>query len=254
MILAPFVDTHCHLDAYFRPSEPAAEAGRADVEIIAVTNLPSHRQRLQARLPLAPNVRVALGAHPAEAAKMHEAEWRIFHSKVATSDDIGEIGLDFSPAADRATQERVFARALSALCDRPRLITVHSRRAVRPVLKYLANVQLTGVIFHWFSGSLPELDAVLSAGHLLSINTAMIASVKGTDIVRSLPRERVLAESDGPYARHHGRPASPSDVRAVYATIARLWGADISDIRAQLSRNLDAVRAGSVTSTPSLFP
>ncbi len=254
MIVAPFVDTHCHLDAYFRPFEPAAEAARAEVEIIAVTNLPSHRQRLQARLPFAPHVSFALGAHPVEAAKMHEGEWRIFQSKVTTADHIGEVGLDFSPAADRAAQERVFAKVLSMLRDRPRLITVHSRRAVRPVLKHLADAQLTGAVLHWFSGSRVELDAVLSAGHLLSINTAMIASAKGTDILRFLPRERVLAESDGPYARHRGKPASPSDVRAVYAAVARLWSADIRDVRAQLARNLEAVRTGVVVSTPCLFP
>jgi TatD DNase family protein len=250
---APFVDTHCHLDAYFRPAEPAQAAERANVHVIAVTNLPSHRQRLQARLPLAQHVRFALGIHPSEAAKMNDGEWQLFVAKASVAEDIGEVGLDFSPGADRTLQERVFARVLSIVRDRPRFITVHSRRAVRPVLKHLAEARIKAAVLHWFSGSSAELDAALDAGHLLSINIAMIASAKGIKTVRALPRDRVLAETDGPYARHRGEPASPSDVIEVYAALARFWNVELNDVRAQLARNLEAVRAGTVALAPSLF-
>lgn len=250
---ALFVDTHCHLDAYFRPSEPAEAAARAGVQVIAVTNLPSARQRLKARLPSAAHVRIALGAHPSEASKMHDGEWRILKAHVAGAEDIGEIGLDFSPGADRAVQERVFSRVLSMVCDRPRFISVHSRRAVRQVLKHLAQAHVRAAVLHWFSGTPSELDAALDAGHVLSVNTSMIATAKGRNLIQEMPRDRVLAESDGPFARHHGRPAEPSDVLEVYMMLARCWKVEICDVRAQLARNLEAVRVGIVTRAPSLF-
>ena len=83
---------------------------------------------------------------------MHRDEWRIFTAQVESADDIGEVGLDFSSGADRATQERDFARVLSALRGRPRLITVHSRRAVRHVLKHFADAGLRGGFFIGFRG------------------------------------------------------------------------------------------------------
>jgi TatD DNase family protein len=253
MTTAPFVDTHCHLDAYFRANEPAAEAARSGVEIVAVTNLPSHRERLTKRLAMERNVHVALGAHPAESSKMHEEEWRIFTDTVVKADYIGEVGLDFSPGADRLVQERVFARVLSIVQDRPRFITIHSRRAVRASLKYLADARLKPAVFHWFSGSAIELAAILDAGHLVSINTSMLVSAKGINIIQTAPRDRILAESDGPYARHRGKPASPSDVVNVYEALARFWGADLSDVRTQLAENFANAKAGIVSTPSSLF-
>lgn len=253
MTSPPYLDTHCHLDAYFRPSEPAEAAALVDVEVIAVTNLPSHFNALRSRVKQHNNVRVALGVHPQVVDKMHEAEWRIFRAMASTADDIGEVGLDFSPGADRSVQERAFARVLSMVGDRPRLLTIHSRRAIRPVLKHLADANLRGTILHWFSGSSSDLDATLTAGQLVSVNTSMISSTRGMSIVRALPRERVLTESDGPYARFRGNPACPSDVRAVYHALAKLWGADVTAVRIQLAKNLASIRSGVGTGPLTLF-
>jgi TatD DNase family protein len=239
-----FVDTHCHLDAFDEPARYAAEAARAGVQIIAVTNLPSRYEKLRLRLPFMQNVRVALGAHPLESRRMNEAEWRVFAASVSNADDIGEIGLDFSGGADRLVQERILSRVLSMLHDRPRFLTLHSRRAVRCVLKHLAEAGTSGAVLHWFTGSLAEVDAALADGHFFSINTAMIRSPKGQAMLRLCPRDHVLAETDGPYARHRGKPAMPIDVRDVYKAIAHAWGADVPETQTQLERNLKSARIG----------
>jgi TatD DNase family protein len=243
-----FVDTHCHLDAYDEPARYAAEAARASVHIIAVTNLPSRYERLRLRLPFVPNVRVALGAHPLESMRMNETEWRVFEANVSDADHIGEIGLDFSSGTDRVVQERVLSRVLSMLRGGPHFLTLHCRRAIRHVLKHLAEAGVSGATLHWFTGSLAELDAALDDGHFFSINTAMMRSQKGKAMLRVLPLDRVLAETDGPYARHHGKPASPIDVRSVYEAIARIWGADLTAVQLQLEQNLDLARANATKS------
>jgi TatD DNase family protein len=45
-------------------------------------------------------------------------------------------------------------------------------------------------------------------------------------LLARIPRDRVLTETDGPFVAVGGRKAEPSDVRAVVATLSRLWKLD----------------------------
>jgi TatD DNase family protein len=91
---------------------------------------------------------------------------------------------------------------------------------------------------HWYSGSFRDLNEALDAGFYFSINPAMTRSGKGREIIARLPRERVLLESDGPYARVHGRPSTPTDILLVRDYLAADWGATPADVIRQLTSNL----------------
>jgi TatD DNase family protein len=53
-----------------------------------------------------------------------------------------------------------------------------------------------------------------------------------------MPRERILTESDGPFAQIDGRPLFPWDAAAAETTLAGLWGVGEEEVRAQLLANL----------------
>jgi TatD DNase family protein len=84
-------------------------------------------------------------------------------------------------------------------------------------------------ILHWYSGPLGLIDDALQAGLYFSINIAMIRSRKFPGLLRAVPRERLLLETDGPYAKDRGRPAQPDQLQSVALALAHAWGTDLNE-------------------------
>jgi TatD DNase family protein len=154
--------------------------------------------------------------------KHSPTELRKFRELAPTTSYIGEVGLDFSSEGRRtADKQRIhFRLVLEAISDRPRFLTLHSRRAEAEVLDLLAEYRIKGAIFHWYSGPHTLIDKIIDAGHYFSINPAMIRSTKGRSTIERIPRERILTETDGPYLHVGEKPAEPSDVRLVLEYLA----------------------------------
>ena len=55
-------------------------------------------------------------------------------------------------------------------------------------------------------------EDALAGGLWFSINPAMAASTRSRALLARLPPDRVLLETDGPFARHGGRAARPGDL------------------------------------------
>lgn len=238
------IDTHCHVDQFPSPENVVRECESNRMRVIAVTSLPSHYAMAADRLRKHPLVTAALGLHPLSASRGLR-ELSTFKRLARITDFIGEIGLDFSRHGKdtRGIQERVFEEILQVIKDRPRFITLHSRGAEKAVLAGLRRNGIRGAIFHWFTGSAQELDAVLEAGHHVSINPAMLGSESGRLVICSTPKNRVLVESDAPLAKVDGRASSPNDVALVYEELAKKWqlslGETIETIRGTFTRITD---------------
>ncbi|MFJ1811267.1 MULTISPECIES: TatD family hydrolase [unclassified Streptomyces] len=87
----------------------------------------------------------------------------------------------------------------------------------------LAQSGATAAILHWYTGPLALVDEALAAGLWFSVNPIMTTSVKGRALLDLLPPDRVLLETDGPFARHNRRPARPADLSGVVARLATRW-------------------------------
>jgi TatD DNase family protein len=186
-------------------------------------------------------VRLALGLHPLEVAKVDLArELSLFQSYAAHTSYIGEVGLDHSREgkATNALQEKALEAILTTPGVKDKIMSVHSRGAAGTTIKRLQNAKATGVILHWFSGSVVQLDAALDAGFYLSVNPAMTRSKKGRAIIARIPPDRALVESDGPYARIARRQLEPTDVLIAIAHLSNLWERCSTDVAHQLEANL----------------
>lgn len=232
------IDTHCHLDLYPNPRLIANKAKRAGVTVIAVTNLPSHFRAGLEPVKELPNVRLSLGLHPL-LAPHPEAERRLFPELLQRTSYVGEIGLDFSKdgMATRVAQVDSFLFVLSQVRQTGKVLSIHSRKAENEVVEHLSSHSLRAAIFHWFTGDDSALKRVIDSGHFLSINPSMLRSSRGKDIVKQIPRERVLFETDGPYCKGERGPAGPWEVHRVAHYLAELWGCPIDAASAQVGQN-----------------
>lgn len=222
--MSPYIDTHCHLFQY-RDETALASLEATDTFVIAMTEAPSVYERLRPLARSHKRVRLALGIHPLLVHRFPALEWQLFRRYLESTSYIGEVGLDFSRAgrATRDVQEDAFRKVLAAVAGRAKLLSLHSRGAEAVVLEHLQAAKAGRCIWHWYSGPLKTLDALLADGHAVSINPAMIQSASGKEVIARVPPGQALVETDGPHARVAGRPATPADLPRVYEYLAALW-------------------------------
>ncbi|TIN74387.1 Qat anti-phage system TatD family nuclease QatD [Mesorhizobium sp.] len=214
---ARWVDFHCHVDLYKDHSALIAECDRERVATLAVTTTPKAWPRNRELAAKSAHVRIALGLHPQLVAE-RENELPIFERYLSDARYVGEIGLDAGPRFYRGfpAQERVFERILRACAEQGgKILTVHSVRAVGKVLNHIESSlpQDRGrVVLHWFTGTSAEARRAVALGCYFSINGEMLRSPKHRQLVGSLPLDRLLTETDGPFVERDGQPLRPRDV------------------------------------------
>ena len=203
------IDTHCHFDMMPQPEAYIKQKEKAGDIVIGMTNLPNHFQIGQPHLKGYKHIRLALGLHPLLAAESKK-EVLLFKRLLDQTSYIGEIGLDFSKEGYATKEEQVVVlrEVLSAIGGNKKIVSVHSRRAEKELLSLLCEYQIENVVFHWYSGSVDLIPAILERGYYFSVNEAMCLSKNGRAIIDKIPRERVLTETDAPYNER-------SDIREV---------------------------------------
>lgn len=236
------IDTHCHLDQLDSPERLIRECADRGITVVAVTNLPSHYAMALPHVLGAHHIKLALGLHPLMV-KAGSAELSAFLRLVGTVRFIGEIGLDFSKQGlpTKAEQLACFDRICAALKGGRRFVTVHSRGAAADVLATLRKHSISPVVFHWFTGTAAQLTQVLADGHYLSINPAMLVSETGRMVIERTPADRILTETDAPFARTANRRTCPFDVSIVVEHLAKTWGRTADDVQRQITANFEAI-------------
>ena len=114
---------------------------------------------------------------------------------------VAEIGLDgFVPDLDRAKQEAVFVAQLKVARDTGMPVSLHVRRSVDWVTKWLRRIPISGGVAHAFNGSEEQARILISLGLKLGFGGAMMYS--GSRRIRrlaaTLPIESIVLETDAP--------------------------------------------------------
>lgn len=221
---APWIDSHAHLAAEAFDGDRDAvldrlrEAGGVGVVCIGESLDAAARARRIAEA--APGfVWWTAGVHPHDAAGFDPARDvdAIAEALAAGAVAVGECGLDYHyDHAPRALQRRAFAAQLAIAAQQRRPVVVHTREAEADTAAMLREAGAAGIrgVLHCFTGSMALAQVGLEAGWYVSF--AGIVTFKkwdGDDIVRAIPSERLLLESDSPYLApvpHRGKRNEPA--------------------------------------------
>lgn len=237
------VDFHCHLDLYADFEESVKSAEQAGVYTLSVTTTPRAWQRNLELTRGTHCIRAALGLHPQLIAEHHE-EIKLWESYVHETRYVGEVGLDAGSRYYRSLdlQKQVFQHILR-VCAKAggKILSVHSIRAATQVLDMVESLlprDRGQIVLHWFTGSPAEARRGIDLGCYFSINTAMLNSKRAIDLVTSIPSERILTETDGPFTQIRGRSARPNDVKVAIDALANLWHSTPEAAAATVQSNL----------------
>jgi TatD DNase family protein len=183
-----------------------------------------------------------VGLHPELAGDRHR-ETDLLKFCMRETAYVGEIGLDGSAPHRESLpiQRRVFGTILDEAARLGgKILTIHSKRAAGEVIDQIGRRAPPGrviSILHWFSGTENELLAGIAAGCMFSINPAMVVSKSGRSIIEALPLDRLLTETDAPFAEVAGRQAHPPDVLGLMGQIAQVRRQNEDEIRTAIARN-----------------
>jgi len=155
---------------------------------------------------------------------------------------IGEIGLDgyWVPEAFWPAQEACFRTLVELALEAGKPIIIHTRKREARALEILDELGAERVDWHCFGGKVKLARRVAERGHYLSIPANAPRSESFTRMLQTLPRERVLLETDCPYlAPEPGERNEPAKVAGTLAYAARLWGVSETEAQAQLEANFE---------------
>ena len=230
------VDSHCHLnypefediDAFLQ------EADDNDVKVMqTISTKRSDFDQVISLAERSDRIYASIGVHPHEAESHQDVtvgellKW----AKHARVIGIGETGLDyFYEHSPRKEQQDLFRTHIVASQESGLPIIVHTRDADDDTVKILREEHAKKpfpILIHCFSSGSEVAQTAIELGGYVSIS-GIITFKKSTqlqDIVKDLPLERLLVETDSPYLApvpFRGKKNQPAYTRHVAEKLAEL--------------------------------
>ncbi len=239
-----YFDTHAH---YY--DERFAEELNGSVDelidallsesLVAVVNVGTSPDTCRAAVEQARrhgNMYTALGIHPSDTRFLSDMESELAEIEAMLLDPdcravaLGEIGLDYHyPDTDKERQMRYFIAQMQ-MAERLSLpVVIHDRDAHGDIMDVIRRFPGVTGILHSFSGSVEMARELVERGYYISFSGTLTFTnaKKPREVAASVPKERILIETDCPYlAPHPKRGTLNHSGNLVYtnATLASVLG------------------------------
>ncbi len=240
------IDSHCHLDRLKLDDYDgnldaaiAAATARGVEQMLCVGISVDNVDAVIAIAERYPQVVSSVGVHPLDVEKgladvAQLAAWAA-HPKVVA---IGESGLDYFYSKDtKSLQQESFAMHLQAGGKVGLPVIVHTRDAREDTLALIhehGNQESAGVL-HCFTEDWDMARRAMDMNYMISISGIVTFNKADTlrDVVKQIPLDRLLVETDSPYLApvpYRGKPNEPAYVREVCEYIAELKGISFDEL------------------------
>jgi len=243
-------DTHCHLtDAQFDADRDAVIQRALDAGVTRMLTLATDVASSRAVIELAerhPCVYAAVGIHPESVRAASNDDLAAVRELAAHPQviAIGEIGLDFY--WDKTTadlQQKFFERQLELAAELDLPVAIHDRDAHEKIigtLQKFAPGKPRGVL-HAFSGDIAMAQSAIALGYVVSFGGPITFknNKHAPDLIRALPLEKILVETDSPYLTPHplrGKRNEPAHVKLVAQQLAALRAQSVAHVAAQTTQ------------------
>lgn len=249
-----YTDTHCHLD-YLQKDASLKDiiktAWDANVRLLHTISTRLDESALIKNIASQfEHIYCSIGIHPNESAEVkHLTQTQVTDAllKEVTEKVIsfGETGLDYYyEHSDKDTQHKAFIAHIDAAQTAQIPLVIHSRDADEDTVKHLTSDAAKNVrgIIHCFTGTAEMAKACLNLGYYISISGIITFKNATTlqDIVKWLPLDRILIETDSPYLApvpYRGKPNHPAYVVHVAEKIAQIKDISLATVVTQTTKN-----------------
>lgn len=239
-LLEGMVDTHTHMYVHQFDGDRAEMVQRSKEAGVSRCYLPNiDRESIAPMLALeaaAPNYCYAMmGVHPCSI----NGEWK---EELAIAEEwlgkrkwcaIGEIGMDlYWDKSWVKEQEQAFEIQVEWARQLQLPFSIHARESLDELIGILRRLQdgTLQFIFHCFTGSLDQAQAILELGGYLGIGGVVTYKNGGLDrVLDQVPLDRLVLETDAPYLApvpYRGKRNEPAYLEVIAKRVAELQGID----------------------------
>jgi TatD DNase family protein len=247
-----FIDSHAHLaDQAFGSDRDAVIQRARDAGAAAIVCIGASIEQARESARIAEThpgfIAFTAGVHPHDAASFDPvADIAALESLLSLGAvAVGECGLDYHyDNSPRDLQRRAFALQLDLARRFSLPIVVHTRDAEADTAAMIGEAGREGItgVLHCFTGTAELARIALDAGWYVSFSgIATFRNWTGDDVIRSIPADRILIESDAPYLApvpHRGRRNEPAWVAITMAKIAQVRGVDAATLALESTANV----------------
>ncbi len=158
---------------------------------------------------------------------------------------IGEIGLDYYyDNSPRDKQKEWFKIQLELAKELKLPVIIHNRDAHKDIMDIIQTEDMSSIVgvFHCYSGSLEMAKIVINKGFYISIAGPVTFknAVKFIDIIKSIPDDRLLIETDCPYLTpepYRGKRNNSIYMKYTAEKIASIKDISVEELGEQTTRN-----------------
>lgn len=246
-----FVDSHCHLDRLewdklgLTLPQVIANASAQQIEhMLCVCVSLAEFESMAAMVSPYPMVSVSCGEHPLHQQDVIDPQQLLSYCQRPEVVAVGETGLDYfySPETTQA-QQQAFVSHIQVANQLKKPLIIHTRDARTDTLALMRSHQAdqAGGVLHCFTENWEMARAAMDLGFYISISGIMTFrnADELRDVVRQIPLDRLLIETDSPYLApvpFRGKTNQPAYVTAVAKAIADVKGISL-EVLAQATTN-----------------
>lgn len=239
-------DTHAHIcsEAFDTDREAVlARASQAGIRsIVAVGEDLADAEKTMALAGRFPILKPTAGLYPTRLdMAAFEAMAVFIRAHRSSLVAIGEVGLDFwmvKTEDERALQREIFTRFIALSVELELPLNVHSRSAGRHAVDLLIRNGARRVQLHAFDGKISAARPALDAGYFFSVPPSIVRSRQKQKLVRHLPLESLLAETDSPVlGPEPGERNEPANLVTSVSAIAVIKGVPEEEVLATVAAN-----------------
>jgi TatD DNase family protein len=242
------VDSHCHLDFAEEAERPeiVARAKRAGVRtLLTISTKLDEFPTVRAIAETDPDIWCSVGVHPHEAAVEPAAtkDWLVASTRHAKVVGIGETGLDFYyEHSPRLRQAEIFRVHIAAAREAQVPLIVHTRDADPETIAILEEEHPPAGVIHCFSTGRALAERAIKLGFYISLSGIVTfkTAQELRDIVRDLPLDRLLVETDAPYLAPvplRGKRNEPAFITHTATLVAELKGVTADELARATTAN-----------------
>ena len=155
---------------------------------------------------------------------------------------IGEIGLDYYWTKDNKDKQIYFFEKQLSLAEKYNLpVIVHARESIQDTYNILKKYKVKGTM-HCYSGSLEMAKEFIKLGFKIGVDGPITYknNVKGVEVVKEIPIESILLETDSPYLApepNRGKQNSPLNLIYIANKVAEIKGISVDEVIAKTTEN-----------------
>lgn len=154
---------------------------------------------------------------------------------------IGECGLDYFWVKEsdwKEKQKELFIQHIELSKELKLPLVIHTRDAWEDVLKILEQEDVKKAMLHmWGSKDRDHLKRIIENNYFVSVGPIISKSKERKKIVRDLPLENLMLETDSPWFGQNGERGLPTNVKIPCGKIAEIKNLDVKFVSDATDKN-----------------